>query len=219
MALSTVIHQVFNVAVHVAALAMLVSAVLFIFLHVDASIQTNPEKLKQRMSQSCYYQDMLVTSFYIVAIATAGPILEATLHTCATAIVPWCSSLPLVFDTPTKTALAITSLFVLLQISLVILTLVKAASRVGHQYLQLARSTPTWVEQVGPASPLLRLPGELRNQIYRLAIVQNDRVSVMTTGITEPGLLVNHQLREEAAPTFYSEKNSASLHRTITHQR
>jgi hypothetical protein len=61
-------------------------------------------------------------------------------------------------------------------------------------------------------SPLLRLPGELRNAIYRLALVEEEgnRTLIQNTthGILEPGLLLaNRQLRHEARPMYYFENS------------
>ena len=39
------------------------------------------------------------------------------------------------------------------------------------------------------SSPLMKLPGEIRNRIYRFSVA-NDDVPVTRTGMTEPGLLL-----------------------------
>jgi hypothetical protein len=72
------------------------------------------------------------------------------------------------------------------------------------------RAVPTTQDAPTDAelSPFLRLPGELRNKIYRLVLLQPDqqRLEVAVTGINEPGLLLaNHKIRDEAAPIFYGE--------------
>ncbi|KAK5127473.1 hypothetical protein LTR85_006812 [Meristemomyces frigidus] len=57
-------------------------------------------------------------------------------------------------------------------------------------------------------SPLLALPGELRNRIYRLALVEPRLVLLNRTKFVEPALLVAcHQIRHEAAPIFYGEND------------
>lgn len=54
--------------------------------------------------------------------------------------------------------------------------------------------------------PLFKLPGELRNRIYRLSLLEQSRIQVTPAGLGEPGLLLScHQARNEAAPIFYSE--------------
>lgn len=54
-------------------------------------------------------------------------------------------------------------------------------------------------------SPLLKLPQELRDMIYRFALLSNDRVRISkSNGIPEPGLLfVNKAVRSETIPIFY----------------
>lgn len=55
-------------------------------------------------------------------------------------------------------------------------------------------------------SPLLKLPGELRNRIYRSALLEQPYVTVGRAAFVEPGLLlVCHQIRREAAPIYYGE--------------
>ena len=57
-------------------------------------------------------------------------------------------------------------------------------------------------------SPLLRLPGELRNNIYRLVVVSSDDITVGVTGFTEPPILtVSKQVRREASAILYAENN------------
>lgn len=54
-------------------------------------------------------------------------------------------------------------------------------------------------------SPLLGLPGELRNRIYRAALLE-DHIDVTNASFTEPGLLRTCKLiRHEAGPIFYTE--------------
>jgi len=53
---------------------------------------------------------------------------------------------------------------------------------------------------------LFRLPGELRKDIYRLAIVSPDLVLVDSTGVPEPALLsVSKHVRSEAITIDYKE--------------
>jgi hypothetical protein len=67
---------------------------------------------------------------------------------------------------------------------------------------ELSSTAPN--EQNGTNSPFLRLPGELRNKIYRLALVESGKVAVTDNECAEPGLpLVNHQVRKECATIFY----------------
>ena len=55
-------------------------------------------------------------------------------------------------------------------------------------------------------SALLRLPGELRNQIYRHALLSESPVAVTNQGFKEPPLLLACcQLRREAIGVFYEE--------------
>lgn len=58
-------------------------------------------------------------------------------------------------------------------------------------------------------SPFLRLPAELRNEMYTLALVADLPLlisSQQATSIKEPPLLkVNHQIRREAATVYYRE--------------
>jgi len=55
-------------------------------------------------------------------------------------------------------------------------------------------------------SHLFRLPGELRKDIYRLAIVSPDLVLVDSTGVPEPALLsVSKHVRSEAITIDYKE--------------
>ena len=45
---------------------------------------------------------------------------------------------------------------------------------------------------------LLTLPGEIRNRIYRLVLLEEDRILVDTAGIPEPAMLIaSKQLRNE----------------------
>lgn len=55
-------------------------------------------------------------------------------------------------------------------------------------------------------SPLLKLPGELRNRIYRLALLEPQPIGLSPTNFVEPSLLVAcHQIRREAATISYGE--------------
>ena len=59
-------------------------------------------------------------------------------------------------------------------------------------------------------SPLLKLPGELRNRIYRFALITHDhiRLPVTTRTFPEPALLAtNKEIRREASSLFYSENH------------
>jgi hypothetical protein len=58
------------------------------------------------------------------------------------------------------------------------------------------------------SSPLLELPGELRNRIYRLCLVSEDAepIAVISTSFPEPPLLSTcKEIREEASAIFYGE--------------
>ena len=53
---------------------------------------------------------------------------------------------------------------------------------------------------------LLNLPGEIRNQILRLALVESQMIPVDSNGLDEPELLqVCSQLRKEGISIFYAE--------------
>lgn len=55
---------------------------------------------------------------------------------------------------------------------------------------------------------LLDLPAELRNDIYRLVVLQTDDIVVSTEGINEPPLLkACKQIRVEALPIYYAENS------------
>jgi len=58
-----------------------------------------------------------------------------------------------------------------------------------------------------PDNPLMRLPGELRNEIYRLVLVSNNQLLVTKSSIpTQPPLtMVSRQIRKEAIAIFYRE--------------
>lgn len=58
-----------------------------------------------------------------------------------------------------------------------------------------------------PGNPLMRLPGELRNEIYRLVLVSNNQLRVTKSSIpTQPPLtMVSRQIRKEAIAIFYHE--------------
>ncbi|KAK6438896.1 hypothetical protein LTR95_004892 [Oleoguttula sp. CCFEE 5521] len=53
-----------------------------------------------------------------------------------------------------------------------------------------------------------KLPGELRNHIWRLAVIADHAVPVSNTGVTEPGLLSTcHMIRKEAGCIYYAEND------------
>lgn len=55
---------------------------------------------------------------------------------------------------------------------------------------------------------LLDLPAELRNSIYRYALVHTSSIDVDATGLQEPALLsVSKQVRKETAPVFWAENS------------
>lgn len=55
-------------------------------------------------------------------------------------------------------------------------------------------------------SPLLKLPGELRNRIYRALLVSDSHILTNTSGIPEPPLLLaSQQIRNEAITIYYNE--------------
>ncbi|KAK5127561.1 hypothetical protein LTR85_006901 [Meristemomyces frigidus] len=60
-----------------------------------------------------------------------------------------------------------------------------------------------------PASPLLELPGELRNRIYRLLLVEDDEslpITVVKERFEEPAILYAcSEIRHEATPIYYCE--------------
>ncbi|KAF7194672.1 hypothetical protein HII31_03934 [Pseudocercospora fuligena] len=70
------------------------------------------------------------------------------------------------------------------------------------------------------SSRFLDLPGELRNRIYRLALIQKDntRIAVSSTGFERPALTrVNKQIRQESMPIFlYENKFTIDLPRFKT---
>jgi hypothetical protein len=58
------------------------------------------------------------------------------------------------------------------------------------------------------SSPLLRLPAELRNDIYRLVVVSPNAIRVGVTGFSEPPILsVSKQIRRETSVILYAENN------------
>ena len=64
-------------------------------------------------------------------------------------------------------------------------------------------------------SPLFKLPAELRNMVYRYAIVTDDRVLInKSLGIPEPGLLsVRKILRSETCTMFHLENKFTCVSR------
>ena len=57
-------------------------------------------------------------------------------------------------------------------------------------------------------SPLLTLPAELRNRIYRLALCKRDGNTISTNVVPEPPLLATcKQIRNEATAIFYREND------------
>ncbi|KAK0831457.1 hypothetical protein LTR73_002839 [Friedmanniomyces endolithicus] len=58
-----------------------------------------------------------------------------------------------------------------------------------------------------PESPFLRIPGELRNEIYRYALLEDDTIKINKhTKPAQPGVLqTNRQLRKEAGDIYYHE--------------
>ena len=53
---------------------------------------------------------------------------------------------------------------------------------------------------------LLGLPAEVRNRIYRFALIENDVLELSATSPTPPGLLiVSKQIREETVAMYYTE--------------
>ncbi|KAF7190711.1 hypothetical protein HII31_07870 [Pseudocercospora fuligena] len=66
--------------------------------------------------------------------------------------------------------------------------------------------------EMNPDAHLLGLSGELRNVIYRLALLEENGILVTQTNHTEPGLLqVCRQIRDEAK-TIYRQENGFRLH-------
>lgn len=61
-------------------------------------------------------------------------------------------------------------------------------------------------QPLGADRPLLRLPAELRNEIYRLVLCKNDSIVVSSTGYEREGLLsVCKKVRQEALKIYYYE--------------
>ncbi|KAK6431014.1 hypothetical protein LTR95_012828 [Oleoguttula sp. CCFEE 5521] len=57
-------------------------------------------------------------------------------------------------------------------------------------------------------SPLFKLSGEMRNIIWRLAVVGKDPVVYSDAGVEEPGILLTcRAIRNEVASIFYLENN------------
>ncbi|PPJ57822.1 hypothetical protein CBER1_00176 [Cercospora berteroae] len=56
------------------------------------------------------------------------------------------------------------------------------------------------------ASPLFGLPGELRNRIYRLVLLEQNAIQVVDTGYARPGLLTTcQQIANESTVLYYEE--------------
>jgi len=62
-------------------------------------------------------------------------------------------------------------------------------------------------------SPLLRLPSELRNDIYRFSFIQSsDKIMIGPEGLAQPGFLrASQQLRRETSSIYYEENRFAML--------
>ena len=72
---------------------------------------------------------------------------------------------------------------------------------------QGAERTPA-TATAGESSPLLRLPAELRNDIYRLVVVSPNAIRVGVTGFNEPPILtVSKQIRREASAILFAENS------------
>lgn len=57
-----------------------------------------------------------------------------------------------------------------------------------------------------PQPPLLQLPAELRNEIYKEALLSKSWIKITASGVPEPGLLrVCKQTRRECMQMFYNE--------------
>lgn len=70
----------------------------------------------------------------------------------------------------------------------------------------MAESATTGSESAMTDSPLMKLPPELRNRIYRYTVVGDSKIFVTHNGLREPELLhVCTQIRTEALGIFYSE--------------
>lgn len=60
--------------------------------------------------------------------------------------------------------------------------------------------------QLPVSSPISRLPPEIRNQIHRLVLIEEERIEVQENGVPEPGLLKTCcGIRAEAKGIFYLE--------------
>ncbi|KAK4548839.1 hypothetical protein LTR36_008612 [Oleoguttula mirabilis] len=80
----------------------------------------------------------------------------------------------------------------------------KAAANVSG-LLPTAHAVDTPIKVRTPPS-LMSLPGELRNHIYRLALLSPSRVQIRHDTVGQPGLLQTcHQIRNEAKPIYYKE--------------
>lgn len=79
------------------------------------------------------------------------------------------------------------------------------------------KTTGKQMEYIYPRAHLLGLPPELRNKIYRDAVVQNQPINITLEGsphrghftITPPLTTVNRQLRHETRPIFLEENTFA----------
>jgi hypothetical protein len=70
------------------------------------------------------------------------------------------------------------------------------------------------VETTPPKSPLLKLPAELRNEIYYLALVETDPhiITITDAGIEEPALLqTSKEVRGEAIQIYYGQNQFQHL--------
>ena len=76
--------------------------------------------------------------------------------------------------------------------------------------LDLASDTMEWESE---QPPLFRLPGELKNKIYRSVLVSDRSIEVDSSGLQEPALLLAcKQSRREAMGIFYGENEFIIQH-------
>ena len=74
--------------------------------------------------------------------------------------------------------------------------------RVGSK----SQQKPSAVHLDKPKPELLSIPGEIRNMIYRMALLSNGRVNISKYPLPEPALLRTcRQLRQETIAIFYLE--------------
>ncbi|KAK4548801.1 hypothetical protein LTR36_008574 [Oleoguttula mirabilis] len=70
------------------------------------------------------------------------------------------------------------------------------------------QNTASSAIQNPPASPLLSLPPELRNRIYRFTLVEAHAIRITADQHEQPNLLhANRQLRSEARAIYMQEKD------------